>query len=128
MLWRQAEWGYGQGPREELPAHPSASAPLLPSPADHVAQGHGGQKQAQDEHQLEEEGGARGSEPPRGRLGVPQKVVLGSKQKQWGLLASICRHPGVRPRDATLWGLGGQMQDVSSLQVPLRGALLPSSP
>lgn len=80
---RRPERGCGRGPREEPPARPSASVPLPPSPADHVAQGHGGQKQAQDEHQLEEEGGAGGSEPPRGRLGVPQEVVLGGKQQRW---------------------------------------------
>lgn len=85
MLWRE---GQCQVPREELPACPSPAL-LLPSPADHVAQRHGGHKQAEDEHQLEEEGRAGSPESARGRPGVPQEGVLGSKKQRWGLLARL---------------------------------------
>jgi len=72
---------------------PAASGPLLRSPADHIAQGYGGQKQAQEEHQLEEEDGAGGAESPRGRPGVPQQSVLGGegKRTQGGILSAVCR-------------------------------------
>ena len=71
----------------------AALGPLLRSPADHIAQGHGGQEQAQEEHQLEEEDGAGGAESPRGRPGVPQQSVLGGggKRTQGGVLSTVCR-------------------------------------
>lgn len=74
---RRPEEGWCQGPvRSCCPA-----ARPLHSPADHIAQGHGGQEQAQDEHQLEEEEGAGGSESPNGGPGVPQQGVLGEQQR-----------------------------------------------
>lgn len=45
--------------------------------ADHVGQRHCSQKQAKEQHQMEEEDGAGGSEKPWGCLGVPQEGVLG---------------------------------------------------
>lgn len=55
-----------------------ASPPSLQpsSPADHVGQRHCSQKQAKEQHQMEEEDGAGGSEKPWGCLGVPQEGVL----------------------------------------------------
>ena len=82
-------------------AGPAASGSLFRSPADHIAQGRGGQEQAQEEPQLEEEDGAGGAESPRGRPGVPQQGVLGGggTRTQGGVVSADCR-PEVTGRAA----------------------------
>lgn len=107
-----------QGPREELPPTPQPPATLRPAPADHVAQRHGGQKQAQDEHQLEEEGGARGSEPAKGRPGVPQEGVLGSKRHRGAVSSHLQKPRSPGPREVRL-GDGGEGHPAPSR--PTRG-------
>lgn len=103
MLGRDSQNRAGiRAPGEELPAH-QLQAPLRPSPADHIAQGYDGQEQAQDEHQLEEEGGAGGAESPRRGLGVPHEGVLGANGT-WGSLASSQMPRSPRPREVTLRG------------------------
>lgn len=100
---RQPEQGWCQGPRGGATCPPATGA-LRPSPADHIAQGHDGQEQAQEEHQLEEEGGAGGPESPRRGLGVPHEGVLGASNGPWGSLASSQRPRSLRPREGTLRG------------------------
>lgn len=95
MLWREGRSGLASGTSEELPAH-QPPAPPRPSPADHVAKGHGGQKQAQDEHQLEEEGGAGGTESSVGHPGVLEEGVLGSDSSAGVSLASNAKAPEAR--------------------------------
>lgn len=106
MLGRESQGRAGsRAPRQELPAH-QPQAPLRLSPADHIAQGHDGQEQAQEEHQLEEEGGAGGTEPPWRGPGVPQEGVLGGEQRQMGVSQfADAKEPEARGRAAE--GAGG---------------------
>lgn len=80
MLERDGQGGLASGSWvRSYPCHPLGAPLLFPSPADHIAQGHCSQKQAQEEHQLEEEGGAGGAEGPRRCPGVLQEGVLGAQ-------------------------------------------------
>lgn len=112
MLWRE---GQCQVPGEELPAgQPPAS--LLPSPADHVAQRHGGHKQAEDEHELEEEGRAGSPEAARGRPGVPQEGVLGGKKQPLGAAS-----PFAHTKESGGPGKGRWVGEAAEAGAPLTG-------
>lgn len=108
MLWREGRCSSVRAAGRSCPPARSPRASPHPSPADHVAQGHGGQKQAQHQHQLEEEGGAGGTESARGRPGVPQEGVLGSKQPQGGAVSSFADpEEAAGPGSDAAWRGGG---------------------